>query len=135
MNLSDIETRSDIEALMTEFYSVAIYDAEIGHHFLGMDLDEHLPVIVDFWEKALFSRPVYYGNPLIVHQKLDEKNAMTPEHFVRWVDIFVSSVDRLFAGEVADKAKYQARMIADSINQRLNEQSRFQGLNTHPRPY
>ncbi len=135
MTSPDIETRGDIEALMTEFYSVAIYDAEIGHHFLEMDLAEHLPVIVDFWEKALFARPVYLGNPLVVHQNLHEKNKMTPEHFVRWVDIFVASVDRLFEGEIADKAKYQARMISDSINQRLNEESRFLGLNSHPRPY
>ncbi|CAN5398308.1 group III truncated hemoglobin [soil metagenome] len=131
----DIESRSDIETLMSEFYSVALHDHVIGRHFDDMDLAEHLPIIVDFWEKALFARPVYFRNPLVIHQKFHEKWAMIPEHFVRWVEIFVGTVDRLYAGEMAEKAKYQARMVADSLSQRLNQDLRFEGLNKHVRPY
>jgi hemoglobin len=130
----DIESRNDIERLMVEFYSVALDDETIGRHFIDMDLAEHLSAIVDFWEKALFARPVYFGNPLLVHQKFHEKWAMIPEHFVRWVEIFVGTVDKLFEGETAEKAKYQARMVADSLSQRLNRDLRFEGLNMHLRP-
>lgn len=117
----DIASRTDIESLMTDFYAVAITDNEIGHHFETIDLAGHLPVIVDFWEKALFGRPVYFGNPLLVHQQLHAKSRLTTRHFDRWLEIFVATVDRLFTGEVADKAKNQAHIIAKNLDQRLNQ--------------
>lgn len=116
----DIETRSDIEHLLREFYSVALVDKEIGHHFDDLDLEAHLPVIIDFWEKILFGTPVYFGNPMAVHQKLHKKFPLKFEHFVRWVGIFSGKVDELFEGEMAYNAKDRAKMIADSLNQRLN---------------
>ena len=63
--MKDIETREDIELLLTRFYDVAIVDDEIGHHFADLDLVTHLPVIVDFWEKVLFGKNIYFGNPLL----------------------------------------------------------------------
>jgi hemoglobin len=133
--MKDIETRDDLIRLMTEFYSVAVSDKLIGHHFAEVDLATHIPVVADFWEKTLFARPVYYGNALAVHQTFNAVNRMAPEHFARWVEIFVSSVDGFFAGEMADNAKRRARMIADSINQRLNEESRLTGIGNYRRPY
>ncbi len=117
----DIETREDIELLLTEFYSIATTDVEIGHHFADLDLAAHLPVIIDFWEKILFGKPVYFGNPLFIHQKLHEKSPLTIKHFRRWIDIFGETVDKLFTGEQAQTAKLRARMIAHSLNQRINE--------------
>lgn len=115
----DIETRRDLEILLTEFYKIATVDAEIGHHFAGLDLASHLPVIVDFWEKVLFGKAVYFGNPLAVHQKLNEKAPLELEHFRRWVEIFSRTVDKLFAGETAENAKLRAKMIAHSLHQRV----------------
>ncbi|CAN5538062.1 group III truncated hemoglobin [soil metagenome] len=132
---NDIETRDDLTRLMTDFYSVAVSDELIGHHFAGLDLEEHIPVIVDFWEKTLFAKPVYYGNTLALHQAFNERNAMKSEHFTRWVEIFVASVNKLFAGEMADNAIQRARMIADSMNQRLNEESRLSQIGNYRRPF
>ncbi|MBC7900218.1 MAG: group III truncated hemoglobin [Saprospiraceae bacterium] len=116
----DIQTRADIEFLLTEFYKITIHDEMIGHHFDDLDLQSHLPIIVDFWEKILFGKPVYFNNPLAVHQKLHEKFPLKFEHFVRWVEIFSQIVDRLFEGEMADAAKLRAKMIGHNLNQRLN---------------
>ena len=116
----DIETRADLELLLAEFYKIAPGDAEIGHHFDGVDLAAHLPVIVDFWEKILFGKQIYFGNPLQIHQNLNEKSPLTLEHFRRWVEIFSAAVDRLFKGETAENAKLRAKMIAHSLNQNLN---------------
>src|SRR5438128_282832 len=99
--MKDIENRQDIDDLLVAFYEVAMADATIGHHFDDLDLAAHLPVIGNFWEKALFGRPVYFSNPMIVHQKIHASMPLKPEHFSRWVDIFVETVDRLFAGEMA----------------------------------
>lgn len=124
----DIETRADLEDLLTEFYKIAVYDAEIGYHFDDMDLASHMPIIVDFWEKVLFGKPVYFNNPLAVHQKLHDKFPLKFEHFVRWVEIFGQTVDRLFAGEMADAAKLRAKTIGHSLNQRLNGGVQIQDL-------
>ncbi len=133
MTKKDIESREDIDLLMSEFYKLAMVDDLIGHHFTDLDLEAHLPVIGNFWEKTLFARPVYFSNPMIVHEHGHEKHPMTPEHFARWVAIFVETVDRLFAGEMADAAKLRARMIADSMNQRLNPELRKHALNSFRR--
>lgn len=119
----DIETRDDLENLLNEFYDVATRDEKIGHHFAELDLKTHLPVIVNFWEKVLFGKPVYFGNPLAVHQKINEKSPLRLEHFQKWFEIFEETVDELFAGETADAAKLRAKMIAHSLNQNFNSKN------------
>lgn len=116
----DIETREDLEFLLAEFYKIVPFDAEIGHHFDGLDLEIHLPIIVDFWEKILFGKPVYFNNPLAIHQKLHEKFPLEPAHFRRWVYVFTATIDRFFEGEMAENAKSRAETIAQSLNNRIN---------------
>ena len=131
----DIASRADLELIVTDFYAAVMTDAEIGHHFSEIHLESHIPLIVDFWEKTLFARPVYFGNPMFVHQKLHDKMPLTPEQFTRWVDLFVAAVDEHFAGENADSIKLRARMVADSLNQQLNTEQRFSGLGNRGRLY
>ena len=118
----DIENRQDLELLLSEFYRVAMIDSEIGHFFtkvVQLDLNEHLPRIVDFWEKVLFGNPVYFGNPMEVHQKLSALSKLEKHHFDRWVEIFANTVDRLFEGETAEKAKTKAAVIAEGLSRAL----------------
>ena len=116
----DIETRADIEHLLEEFYKFVIHDPQIGHHFDQLDLEAHMPVIADFWQKVLFGDPVYFNNPLAVHQKLHQRFPLESAHFDRWVGIFSETVDNLFAGPSAEAAKARARMIAGNLDRRLN---------------
>lgn len=119
----DIETRADLEFLLTEFYKIATRDAEIGRHFAELDLAAHLPVIVDFWEKILFGKAVYFGNPLAVHQKLNEILPLKSEHFRRWLAIFSATADKYFVGATTENAKLRAGMIAHSLNRNLNAEN------------
>ncbi len=121
--MKDIETREDLETLLTEFYKIATIDEKIGHHFAKLDLETHLPVIVDFWEKALFGKPIYFGSPLAVHQTLHEKSPLKLEHFQKWFEIFSRTVDELYAGKTANDAKIRAKMIAHSLNRNLNSKN------------
>ena len=123
----DIETREDLEKLLKSFYAVATQDAKIGHHFTGLNLEAHLPTIVNFWEKVLFGKPVYFNNPLQIHQMLNEKSPLTLEHFRHWVEIFSLTIDELFSGKMAEAAKLRAKMIAHSLNQRINNNGILSG--------
>jgi len=118
--MKDIENREDITRLLRHFYSNATEDELIGHHFVGLDLESHIPVFTDFWDKILFGNPVYFGNPLAVHRKLTDSNPITLDHFRRWVELFGKAVDSLFSGETAENAKLRAKMIAHSLNERLS---------------
>lgn len=117
----DIEGRNDIDALMRLFYERAIADDVIGYIFTevaGLDLDHHLPVIGDFWETILFQTGVYakHGrNPLMVHGELSLKTPLLASHFERWLEIFVSTTDQLFAGGRAEFLKERAAAIANRM--------------------
>jgi hemoglobin len=115
----DIENRDDLTALLQAFYASATTDEHIGQFFAELDLATHLPVIVDFWDKLLFGRPVYFGNPLAVHQHINERLPLRQEHFARWVEIFSHAVDAHFAGARADEAKRRAATIAGNLHERL----------------
>jgi len=120
VSFHDIENRADVDRLLVRFYEAAMVDPQIAHHFTELDLETHLPVIGDFWEKLLFARPVYFGNPLLVHKVLHERSRLEPEPFVRWVEIFRATVGGMFEGPRADLAKFRAGVIADTLSQRLN---------------
>ena len=117
MPLSDIENRADIDRLMVLFYRRAMVDERIGRFFtdvVQLDLDEHLPVIGDFWESVLFGTTAYrrHGRtPLTVHAELDQKSRLEPEHFDRWIALFTAAVDELFIGPRAEGLKLRAGAI------------------------
>lgn len=113
--MKDIENRQDIEQLMRAFYARAIPDEIIGHYFtqvIQMDLEKHLPVIVDFWETVLFGVAKYKSNAIAVHQHLHTQSAFTDQHFERWVTLFQSTIDILFSGDTAELAKQRVVSIA-----------------------
>ncbi len=44
--MKDIETREELEFLFSEFYKNAKKDKQTGHHFVELDLENHLPIIL-----------------------------------------------------------------------------------------
>lgn len=123
--MNDIQTREDIDRLMHVFYERALADEMIGYIFSDvahLDLKSHLPIIGDFWESLLFGTPTYAKhkrNPLEVHRELHLKSPLMPEHFKRWLEIFIASVDKEFAGERAEFLKSRAGAIARRMQEFL----------------
>jgi len=119
--MNDIETRQDLIDLMVDFYELAFADETIGYIFTDvakMDLDEHLPVIVDFWESMVLGTGSYQErgrNPMLIHRQLAEKTPLLSEHFDRWLQLFERSVNRRFAGEKAEIIKQRAASIAERM--------------------
>lgn len=124
--MADIETRADIDELMHAFYARALTDDVIGYIFTDvarLDLEHHLPIIGDFWESLLFGTPAYskHGrNPLLVHRELHEKSALMAEHFRRWLEMFVATIDEMFSGERAEFLKQRAAAIAVRMQEFLD---------------
>ena len=122
--MNDIETREDIELLISRFYEKMLDDIVIGFIFTDIakiNLDEHMSVICDFWETVLFNRPVYKRGPEVmkVHYVLNKKIKLKKGHFTRWLFLFSSTIDELFKGEYADRAKERAQSIAALMQKRL----------------
>jgi hemoglobin len=108
-------TREDLVVLMDAFYRRLLVDGEIGHFFtrvVKLDLERHLPRLVDFWESVLFQSGDYQGDPMAVHLHLNQLHPMTARDFEVWLGHFEATVDALFEGEVAERAKQRARSIA-----------------------
>lgn len=120
--MADITDRRDIEGLLRAFYDDVFGDALLRPIFVDiahMNLEAHLPVLGDFWEKVLFDTAVYNGKAMEVHRRLHRRVTLTAEHFDRWVAIWGRTVDAEFAGPVAEQAKGHAARIAVAIQRNL----------------
>ncbi len=123
----DIATRKDIELLVDEFYSKIRKDDVIGFIFSDIakvNWEKHLPVMYDFFENMLFYTGTYTGNPMELHKHVNRLFPLTDKHFGRWLLLFNTSVDELFAGDMARRVKQRTKSIAAIMQIKIaNEQS------------
>jgi len=116
--MRDIGTRIDIEKLMTAFYDKAFADDVIGYYFTEvthLNLEKHMPVIVNFWETILLKSNTYHNNAMEAHRHIHSLSPFKAEHFQRWVKIFTETVDELFSGDVAENAKLKATSVGSAM--------------------
>lgn len=122
----DIESRQDIELLLSHFYKKAFADDTIGHFFtevVPLDLSIHIPVIADFWESLLLGTRGYRKNVMEVHQHIHSLSAIIKQHLDQWVKLFTETVDERYAGPRANLMKQRARSIATLMDLKLNHPS------------
>ncbi len=116
---TDLRNRADIEQMLTAFYQKAFADEQIGYFFtevVPLDLKTHLPVITDFWEAVIFNTQGYRKNVMEIHRQISEKSSINKKHLDRWVHLFVTTVDGMFAGKKAELIKQRAVSIATLMN-------------------
>jgi hemoglobin len=121
--MKDIENRADIELLLNRFYAKVFKDDLISHFFtkvVPLNLEEHIPVIADFWESILLNAKGYRKNVMEVHLNISKKSKIEKQHLDRWVQLFTETVDELFAGPKATVAKQRAASIATMMNIKIN---------------
>jgi len=127
MEKKQIENRADVYLLVSTFYNKIKEDAFIGHFFLNAiptnEWEHHINKLTDFWETNLFLSKKYTGNPMQVHKKLDENNdnSITQEHFGKWLELWISTINELFYGDKAKKAIESARNISFVLFLRIFE--------------
>ena len=122
--LPDIETTADCQRLVRAFYGRALVDPIIGFIFADvahLDLDAHVPVVASFWETLLLGAHTYTGSAFEPHAALHAKVRLRPGHFQRWLNLWRTTVDELFAGDRAELAKAHARRLAAAFQRRLDE--------------
>ncbi len=119
---SDIENRTDIETLVIKFYDKVKLDPVIGYIFTDIakvNWEKHLPVMFNFWENTIFYTGTYSGNPMKAHQRLNGLFPLKKEHFTRWNQLFMATVDELFGGDKAELAKQRAISISTVMQLKL----------------
>jgi hemoglobin len=127
---SDIQTRTDLEEMLTAFYTKVFKDDVISHFFtevVPLDLEHHLPLITDFWESVLLEAKGYRKNVMEVHQNIHSLSAIDKKHFDRWVQLFTQTVDEFFEGAKATLAKQRAQSIATMMNIKMNHPNPLKG--------
>jgi hemoglobin len=62
------------------------------------------------------ARGTHYSGSLPPHKQLP----VAKEHFDRWMEIFTSTTDELFAGATAEEAKLRAKNMAEMFNYKIN---------------
>jgi hemoglobin len=117
--MSDVITRANIATIVDTFYHRATQDAMIGYLFEGLDLQNHLPTIHDFWENILFRTGSYKGGMMYKHFALNARKPLQVAHFERWLELFTQTVDQNFSGEHVEVMKQYARTIAQTMQERI----------------
>jgi hemoglobin len=121
---ADLADRTDVEALLRRFYGRVLVDDVLGAPFAEVrevtGLDAHIPVMADFWETVLFRAGRYKGSALTAHRQVHERVALSAHHFVRWLTTWTDTVDEMYCGPTAERAKTQASRIAWAMHRRLN---------------
>jgi hemoglobin len=122
----DITTREDLLRLMKRFYEKLLADNSISYLFTDVakiNLDHHLPVLVDFWDSVLFQSDTYRKNAMQPHMALHQKSPLTKHHFETWLRYFNQTVDELFAGDNAFIIKERATSIGTVMQIKTHQQS------------
>lgn len=121
----DIATLEDIKLLVNRFYDNVRKDellADIFNNKIEDRWPKHLEKMYCFWQTVLLEEHTYYGSPFLPHAKLP----IDAEHFERWLKLFYETVDSLFEGEKAARAKWQGQRMAEMF------QSKIEYYRNHP---
>lgn len=117
--MKDIQSREDLSVLVRTFYSKIRQNEFIGTFFNDTidDWEEHLEKLTDFWESNLFFKAKFRGNPQQAHIDVDARfhNTISMEHFGEWLNVWTATIDELFKGELAERAKNNARKMATHL--------------------
>lgn len=122
MSRLDIQSREDIELLVSTFYDDVKKDGTIGYIFqeiIGADWSHHLPIMYQFWETVLLGKTSYKGNPIQKHIQLDKHIPLQDDHYKQWLHLWVNTVDKLYEGEIADLAKNRASNMVHLIKMKV----------------
>ncbi len=116
--MKTIDDREDISKLVHTFYAKIRNDELLGpifnRHISEEQWPGHLQKLTDFWETNLFGTAKFKGNPSAKHINVDKNmnHSIDQTHFGVWLQLWFETIDQLFEGELAFKAKQSARKMS-----------------------
>ena len=116
--MTKITNREDVRVLVHTFYDKIRQHDMLGPIFNAHITEEqwpaHLSKLTDFWESNLFSVRTFRGSPSKAHVKVDKNlnHTVSQNHFAQWLQLWFETIDELFEGELADRAKEMARRMS-----------------------
>jgi len=118
IDMKEIENRKDIQLLVSSFYKTIQKDELLGpifnHHIADDQWPEHIEKLTDFWTTNLLGIRCFKGSPSKAHVKVDQQmnHGMTQVHFGKWLELWFATIDSLYEGKLARKAKDDSRKMA-----------------------
>ena len=115
--MKTIENRADVNLLVNTFYAKIRKDELLGpifnSHIPNEKWPAHLEKLTDFWETNLFGVAKFKGNPSQKHVNVDKNlnHTITQKHFGQWINLWFETIDQLFEGELAQRAKAASRKM------------------------
>lgn len=116
--MNTINNRNDVSDLVHTFYSKIRKDELLGpifnKHISESQWPEHIEKLTDFWETNLFGVAKFKGNPTAKHINVDksQNHKIEQKHFGVWLQLWFETIDQLFEGELAFKAKQSAHKMS-----------------------
>ena len=114
--MTDITTKEDIVYLVDQFYGKVLKDEILFPFFSHVDFERHKPKMIHFWSFVLLDDAGYTTDVTKAHMNMRIKK----EHFDRWISLFNDTVDELYEGPNANKAKQRAFLIRWTIESKMN---------------
>ena len=106
--MREIERKQDVIELVDLFYGKIMKDELLSPFFKHLNLEIHLPKMVQFWSFVLLDETGYATNVVEKHLRMPLEKI----HFDQWLKLFYETLDELFIGEKVDLAKQRAFTIA-----------------------
>lgn len=114
----DMDSKESIDFFVDRFYEHVLADEHLSLIFVDVaevELAVHLPHIKNYWCKLLLGEKEYQRHTMSIHRQLNDKRALQPEDFQRWLTFFCATADEHFAGKRTERAKQVAKTIAANM--------------------
>ena len=113
-HVHDKDKRAAIETAIDDcvrsFYAKGADDPLLGPILTNSiaNLDHHIEIVKNFWSRSLLRTERYEGQPFSVHLNLP----IEPEHFKRWLELFVETAKETLPQTQAEQAIAKASHMA-----------------------
>jgi hemoglobin len=111
----EISDDRDIRLLVDTFYNRAKNDDLLAPIFADRFRYHGLDPLYTYWQTILADEDPQVEIPFPKHADLP----LTHQHFDRWLSLFHQTVDDLFIGAVAEKAKFRAIRMSEVFRYKM----------------
>ena len=106
----------DLYPVLVAFYDEVAREPLLVPYFAEVDMEAHMPTIVDFWSTMVFHTRRYHANAFLPHLKMP---GLTAAHFGRWLATLARVLESAHAGPNTERMKDLAQRVAHSMQIRL----------------